>query len=105
MTVSAVFLDERGVSKDLSHLCGQAPISRKAVSHPPDTPRATTTILPIRFDGPGQVGRRTLCPIFEKDAASNPLVMRFAVMGNMCFQHVKAVFLSAAFRAALVCRI
>lgn len=94
-----VFLDESGVNTDLTRLYGRAPSSQRAVDHAPlNTPRTTTILSSIRFDGEkafttyqeGTTGERfvqylkeTLLPTLR----SGDIVM----MDNMRSHRIKAV--------------
>ena len=99
MVEHRVFLDESGVTTDLTRLYGRAPSSQRAVDHAPlNTPKTTTVLSSIRLDGEkafttyqgGTTGERfvqylkeTLLPTLRPGD--------IVVMDNMRSHHVKAV--------------
>ncbi len=94
-----VFLDESGLNTDLTRLYGRAPSSQRVVDHAPlNTPKTTTVLSSIRFNGEkayttykgGTTGERfvtylqeTLLPTLHPGD--------IVVMDNMRSHHVKAV--------------
>ncbi len=99
MINSLVFLDESGINTDLTRLYGRAPSSQRVVDHTPlNTPKTTTVLSSIRFNGEkafttyqgGTTGeqfvtylKETLLPTLH----SGDIVG----MDNMRSHHVKAV--------------
>ncbi len=94
-----VFLDESGVNTDMTRLYGRAPSSERVVDHTPlNTPRTTTILSSIRFNGEkafttyqgGTTGERfvtylreTLLPTLHQGD--------IVIMDNLRSHHVQAV--------------
>ena len=99
LTEHLVFLDESGINTDMTRLYGRAPSSQRVVDHVPlSTPKTTTVLSSIRFNGEkafttyqgGTTGERFLTYLQE---TLLPTLHQgdIVVMDNMRTHRMKAV--------------